>query len=135
MNEKNRLLIVDDEPLNLSALTHILSSEYTIYVEKDGIGAIEAAKELKPDLILLDIVMPAMSGFEVISELKKDQALKDIPVIFVTGLSSSQDEEKGFCLGGADYINKPFSSAVVKLRVRNQLTIVNLRRRIAELTQ
>lgn len=122
---KNSVLIVDDEAMNITALSHILKQDYTVYVEKDGFGCIEAARELKPDLILLDILMPAMSGFEVITALKKDDETKDIPVIFVTGLNNAQDEEMGFVLGAVDYINKPFSHAVVKLRVKSQMQILN----------
>jgi len=131
--EKNSILIVDDEAMNITALSQMLKYDYTIYVEKDGQGCIDTAMELKPDLILLDIIMPAMSGFEVIDVLKKKPETKDIPVIFVTGLSNSQDEEKGFVLGAADYIGKPFSSATVKLRVRNQIQIVNQQRMIESL--
>lgn len=131
---KNSVLIVDDEGLNITAITHILSPEYTIYVEKDGIGCIETAKQMKPDLILLDVVMPAMDGFEVIKHLKQENETKDIPVVFVTGLRNSQDEELGFVLGAADYINKPFSAAVVKLRVKNQMQIVNQMREIKHLS-
>ncbi|MCL1882685.1 MAG: diguanylate cyclase [Defluviitaleaceae bacterium] len=127
---KNSILVVDDEAMNITALSHILKGDYTVYVEKDGLGCIEAAKELMPDLILLDILMPAMNGFEVIKALKKDDATKNIPVIFVTGLNNPQDEEMGFMLGAADYINKPFSAAVVKLRVRNQIQIINQMRTI-----
>ncbi|MCL1862621.1 MAG: diguanylate cyclase [Defluviitaleaceae bacterium] len=134
MSEKNSVLIVDDEAMNITALSHILKNDYTIYVEKDGIGCIEAAKELKPDLILLDVLMPAMSGFEVINELKKDETTHDIPVIFVTGLNNAQDEEMGFLRGAADYINKPFSSAVVKLRVHNHMKIINQMRLIHQIS-
>lgn len=131
---KNSILIVDDEGLNISSLTNILSPEYTIHVEKDGIGCIESTRELKPDLILLDVIMPAMDGFEVIKILKSDPETMEIPVVFVTGLRNTQDEEQGFLLGAADYINKPFSNAVVKLRVRNQLQIVNQLREIKHLS-
>lgn len=122
---KNSVLVVDDESMNITALSHILKPDYTVYVEKDGLGCLEAASELLPDIILLDILMPSMNGFEVIAELKKEIATKDIPVIFVTGLNNAQDEEMGFLLGAADYINKPFSAAVVKLRVKNQIQIQN----------
>jgi diguanylate cyclase (GGDEF)-like protein len=127
---KNSILVVDDEAMNITALTHILKQDYTVYVEKDGLGCLEAARELTPDLILLDILMPAMNGFEVITSLKKDDLTRDIPVIFVTGLNNAQDEEMGFVLGAADYINKPFSAAVVKLRVKNQIQIINQMRLI-----
>ncbi|MCL2387132.1 MAG: diguanylate cyclase [Defluviitaleaceae bacterium] len=127
---KNSILVVDDEAMNITALSHILKQDYTVYVEKDGQGCIEAARELMPDLILLDIIMPAMNGFEVIATLKKDEATRDIPVIFVTGLNNAQDEEMGFVLGAADYISKPFSASVVKLRVKSQIQIINQMRLI-----
>ena len=133
-SRKNTVLVVDDEPMNIRALTHILAPDYTIYVEKDGYGCIETARELRPDLILLDVIMPARNGFETIEILKSDIALKDIPVIFVTGLSNPQDEETGFNLGAADYINKPFSPAVVKLRVKNHIHMVNQMREIHSLS-
>jgi len=123
--KRNSVLIVDDSTLNIAALTNILAPEYQLYVEKDGGASIEAAKKLTPDLILLDVIMPGMDGFEVITRLKANTVTQDIPVIFITGLDSNADEEKGFVLGAADYINKPFSPAVVKLRVRNQIQIVN----------
>jgi len=134
MEKKNTILVVDDEAMNITALSHILKGEYTVYVEKDGAGCIEAAQELMPDLILLDVLMPVMNGFEVIAALKKNEDTKDIPVIFVTGLNNSQDEEMGFTLGAADYINKPLSASVVKLRVRNQIQIINQMRTIRDIS-
>jgi len=133
-SQKNSILIVDDESLNITTLSHILGTDYTIYVEKDGQGCIESAKELRPDLILLDIIMPVMNGFEVIKTLKADPELCDIPVVFVTGLNNSKDEELSFSLGASDYINKPFSAPVVKLRVRNQIQIINHMRSIKKLS-
>jgi len=133
-NKKNTILIVDDEPMNIVVLTHILKPDYTVYIEKDGMSCMEAVYELMPDLIILDILMPTMSGFEVITALKNDAATKDIPVIFITGLNSSKDEEKGLKLGAADYISKPFSPAVVKLRVKHQLQIVNQMRIIYKIS-
>ena len=123
--EKSSVLIVDDEGANIIALTHILSPEYTIYAAKNGPDAIETAKEFLPDLILLDILMPDMDGFEVFSMLKTIDETQPIPVIFVTGLSDTKDEEKGMALGAKDYITKPFSPEIVKLRVRNQMYILN----------
>lgn len=125
LEKKNTVLIVDDDALNITALTHILKDDYTIYVEKDGADALETAQELLPDLILLDVVMPKMDGFEVLAFLKNKPETRGIPVIFITGLSNVQDEEKGLMLGAADYIHKPFTPAIVKLRVKNQLQIVN----------
>jgi diguanylate cyclase (GGDEF)-like protein len=133
-DRKNSLLIVDDEKMNLKVLTHILGGDYIIYTAINGISAIEKAIEYKPDLILLDILMPEMDGYETLSILKKDEITKDIPVIFITGLSSSEDEEKGLSLDAADYISKPFGAMIVKLRVRNQIKIVNQLRTIQHLS-
>ena len=117
------VLIIDDDFLNITALTHLLSDEFNIITERNGLKSVETARTLKPDLILLDIVMPEMNGFEVIAALKNDETTKGIPVIFVTGLNNTRDEEQGLLLGAVDYINKPFSGYIVKLRIRNQLQI------------
>jgi len=132
--KKNSLLIVDDENSNLKVLSHILGSEYTIYTAKNGADAIERAKEYKPDLILLDILMPEMDGYQTLSTIKKTEEIKKIPVIFITGLDSDEDEEKGLSLDAVDYITKPFSPIVVKLRVRNQIQIVTQMRTIERLS-
>jgi diguanylate cyclase (GGDEF)-like protein len=131
--KKNTLLIVDDEKLNLKALTNILVPDYTVYAAKDGPTAIEYAREFLPDLVLLDILMPGMDGYEVLTEFKKIEDVRDIPVIFITGLSSSEEEEKGLSLGAIDYINKPFKPAIIKLRVQHQIQIVNQLRAIEQL--
>jgi len=120
--------------MNLKVLTHILGSEYTIYTANNGASAIEKAKEYMPDLILLDILMPDMDGYTTLSELKKIKEVQKIPVIFITGLNSDEDEEKGLSLDSADYITKPFSTMIVKLRVRNQIQIVNQIRTIERLS-
>ena len=132
--QKNSLLLVDDEKLNLKLLNGILGSEYTIYTATNGANAINIAKEYTPDLILLDILMPEMDGYQTLSELKKCDKTKKIPIIFITGLSSSEDEEKGLALHAADYISKPFSGMIVKLRVRNQIQIVNQLRTIERIS-
>ena len=121
---KNSVLVVDDENSNILALTHILSPDYTVYAAKNGESAIKAAQTHLPDIILLDIIMPDMDGYEVIAALKGSEKTQDITVIFITGLNSPVDEEKGFALGAADYITKPFSSALVKLRVQNQIKLL-----------
>jgi len=123
--KKNSLLIVDDENANLKVLTHILGADYTILTASNGVNAIEKAKDYKPDLILLDILMPEMDGFQTLYEIKKIEEIRRIPVIFITGLDSDKDEEKGLALDAADYIIKPFNAAIVKLRVRNQIQIAN----------
>ena len=125
ITEKNSVLIVDDEVANIIALTHILSPEYTVYAAKNGRDAIETAKKYLPDVILLDILMPEMDGYEVISLLKNIEQTRTIPVIFVTGLVNAEDEETGLLLGAVDYIAKPFRSAIVRLRIKNQIQILN----------
>lgn len=122
--EKNSVLIVDDEKTNIITLTDILSSEYTVYAAKNGEDAIKAAKQYLPDVILLDIIMPEMDGYEVLALLKQDDDTKNIPVFFVTGLGSTENEEKGLIAGAADYITKPFSPAIVKLRIKNHIQIL-----------
>ena len=136
MNEtkKNSVLVVDDDTSNIIALTHILQQEYTIYVAKNGTAAIKAAEKHLPDVILLDIIMPEMDGYAVIAELKKSDKTKEIPVIFITGLNKPDDEEKGLSLGAADYIAKPFSPAIVLLRVKNQLMMLEQFRIIKRLS-
>jgi len=132
--KKNSLLIVDDETMNLKTLTHILGADYIIYTATNGQRAIDKAKEYMPDLILLDIIMPEMDGYQMISELKKREEIRHIPVIFISSLNSSEDEGKGLALNAADYISKPFNSTLVKLRVRNQIQIVNQLRTIEHMS-
>jgi diguanylate cyclase (GGDEF)-like protein len=132
--KKNSVLIVDDETSNLMALTHILSREYVVYAAKNGPDALETAKEHVPDVILLDILMPEMDGYEVIAALKASDDTRTIPVIFITGLDSAMEEAKGLTLGAADYIAKPFSDAIVKLRVHNQMTMLKHIRTIEDLS-
>jgi len=123
--EKNSVLIVDDEDIDLKILSTILSPEYTIYITKDGYSAIKLANEYLPDIILLDIVMPEKNGYEVLAELKENPKTQNIPVIFISGLDSVEDEERGLALDAADFIHKPFSPLIAKLRVRNQVQIIN----------
>jgi len=115
------VLIVDDESMNMFALTHMLKPEYTVYAAKNGQSAIRIAKKQMPDVILLDILMPEMDGYEVLSLLKSDEETRKIPVIFVTGLINPDDEKKGLEMGAADYISKPFNADIVKEKVRNQI--------------
>jgi len=125
-NEKPRILIVDDEKINLKVLADLLKDEYLPILARDGEQALlHAFNDTPPDLILLDVVMPEMGGHEVIKILKNDDQTKNIPVIFVTSLNSTDDEERGLLLGAVDYITKPFSPPIVKMRLRNQLRIVH----------
>ncbi len=122
--EKASVLIVDDERNNLNILAHILKAKYKVVLAKNGRQAIERAIKQPPDLILLDIVMPDMDGYQVLYELKNDDRLKDIPVIFISALCDDADEEKGLVLGAVDYISKPFSHPIVLARVNNHIKIV-----------
>ena len=129
---KSKILIIDDDKTNLMYLNNLLSAEFTLYMAKDGAQSIRRAEEYHPDLILLDIVMPGMNGYEVMAEMRKSERTKDIPIIFISGLSSDDDEIKGLHLGADDYISKPFNDDIVLLRIRNQLKIINQMRLIIE---
>lgn len=122
--EKRKILVVDDERSNIDALSYILKPRYTVLVAKDGLTAIEVAKSRSPDLILLDIVMPGMNGFEVLSALKESDETRPIPVIFITGRDSFKDEEKGFALGAVDYVTKPFHNSIVEARVKTHIQMI-----------
>lgn len=122
--KKHSLLLVDDEATNLQLLRHTLQDDYRLIFAKDGKTALELAQQELPDLILLDIMMPDMSGYEVLEQLKNNQQTRLISVIFITALSDSGDEQKGFTLGAVDYITKPFNPAIVKARVRTHLSLV-----------
>ncbi len=120
---KPKIMIVDDAAANIKVLLSILSEDYQLFVATSGQQALERLIIKPCDLILLDIMMPGMSGFEVCGALKANQTLCDIPVIFITGVSDPESEKKGLDLGAVDYISKPFSPAVVKTRVKNHLTL------------
>lgn len=121
---KQQILIVDDVPRNLQLLGNILKSEdLNVAFAQNGKQAIEYALNKQPDLILLDIMMPEMDGYEVCWKLKENNLTKDIPVIFITALGDTADEYRGFKLGGVDYITKPFDSKIVQVRVENYLRL------------
>ncbi|TGN11081.1 HD domain-containing phosphohydrolase [Leptospira ilyithenensis] len=121
-----KVLIVDDEPANLQVLKQILQDEYELLFAKDGARAIELALQEEPDLILLDVMMPDLTGHEVCKTLKSKLVTKSIPIIFVTAMSEVEDEEIGFNLGAVDYITKPVSPPIVKARVRTHLSLVDI---------
>ncbi len=125
---KATILIVDDTPINLSVLAALLQPTYRVLATHSGKRALEiAGSDLKPDLVLLDVMMPEMSGYAVLSHLKADPATQDIPVIFVTGLNSLEDEAKGLEHGAVDYITKPYHPPIVKARVRTHLELKQAR--------
>jgi diguanylate cyclase (GGDEF)-like protein len=122
---KHTILIVDDEASVLSVLNRFLSGEFEIITAKTGTEALKLAQEQHPDLILLDILLPDLDGYNVIVQLKSNAETNAIPVIFITGLNSEEDEEKSFLLGASDYIIKPFKPAAIKARIRKHLDILN----------
>ena len=118
------VLIVDDAVENLQVLSGLLKDKYRVKIAKNGEKALELANATeKPNLILLDVVMPGMSGFEVCAQLKSDESTKNIPVIFITALNEATDETKGFSVGGADFIAKPFHPEVVLARIQTHIEL------------
>jgi putative two-component system response regulator len=116
------ILIVDDEPTNLFLLTSLLRPQYLVRAANSGESALRAAaSEPRPDLVLLDVMMPTMDGYAVLAQLRVNPVTRDIPVVFLTALAETEDEERGLQLGAADYITKPIKPAVVQARVRTQL--------------
>jgi sigma-B regulation protein RsbU (phosphoserine phosphatase) len=127
------ILIVDDTPINLGVISGALKDTYKTKVATNGEKALAiATAEDKPDLILLDVMMPGMDGYEVCRRLKADPTTQNIPVIFLTGQTGTDDETKGFEVGAVDYIHKPFSEAVVKARVRTHLMLREAHEQIAQ---
>lgn len=124
---KQKILIVDDEQTNIQFLMETLGKEYKYSVALNGEQALKLAGATNPDLILLDIVMPGMDGYEVCRKLKTSQETKDIAVVFLTSLSDAEDEYKGLALGAVDYIIKPFNPSIVEVRVKNHLELIQAR--------
>lgn len=133
INTEFTLLIVDDEKQNRLLLTELFGTTYKIIQAKNGVQALEKARQHRPDLILLDVLMPEMDGMGVLRELKRDDATRLIPVIFITALDSATDEANGLNLGAVDYISKPFHPPIVRVRVHNQLQLVHQRRLLEQL--
>jgi CheY-like chemotaxis protein len=122
--DKNMILVVDDTIDNIDLLSNMLSPHYKVKAATHGEKAIKIAQtEPRPDIILLDIMMPGMSGYEVCEELKLDPATQAIPVIFITAKTETEDEQRGFELGAVDYITKPFNPVIVEARIRSQLSV------------
>ena len=121
-----RILAVDDEPTNLQLLRQILQEQYGLLFAKDGERALQLAQQERPDLILLDVMMPGMTGYDVCRRLKSVEATAAIPIIFVTALADTADELTGFEAGAVDYISKPVSPPIVKARVRTHLSLVRM---------
>jgi len=129
--EKQKLLVVDDNPENLAILYKTLRDEYELTGASNGKDALRLVQTTNPDLILLDIMMPEMSGFEVCRTLKEQDAFRDIPVIFITALIEAADEARGFEVGAVDYITKPFKPAILKHRIITHLELKSQREALA----
>jgi putative two-component system response regulator len=124
--QKPLILAVDDEPANLQVLRDVLLDDYRLLCAKTGERALELAAQMQPHLILLDVVMPHMDGFQVCRQLKADPRTADIPVVFVTAGCEVEDELRGFSEGAVDFIVKPVSPPIVLARVRSQLSLVRI---------
>ena len=124
MKDSYKVLLVDDDPNNLKVLQQILKEHFQLIFAINGEKALQAAKEHSPDIILLDIMMPDMDGFQVCWRLKADPATAGIPVIFVTAMGELEDEARGFDAGAVDYIQKPVSGPIVLRRVQTHLSLV-----------
>ena len=126
------VLAVDDVPANLAVLHELLAPGHRVRVATNGPRALRLAHETPPDLILLDVTMPGMDGFEVLARLREDPLTEDVPVMFVTAREDVHDEERGLDLGAADYITKPYDPVAVLARVRTQLELRRVRRALAD---
>jgi putative two-component system response regulator len=125
------VLIVDDQPENLTILGDLLVAEYAVRVANSGLRALKSASAVpRPQIILLDVMMPDMDGYEVLRQLQENPETAGIPVIFVTALDSAGDEERGLALGAVDYIAKPINPAILRARLR---THIQLQQALAEL--
>ena len=127
------ILIVDDVEDNLEILGDLLTFDgYNVQTARSGEGALKLMQESRPDLILLDILMPGMDGFEVCDRLKAEENTKDIPVIFVSSMADIDSKVQGFKIGGVDFINKPFQHAEILVRVNTHITMLRLRKHLEE---
>ena len=132
--KRQKVLIVDDTPANIEILHRILQQDYHVFFAKTGADGVRMVRQEKPDLILLDIMMPDMDGYQVCARLKSDPQTAYIPVIFITAMGGDEDEAKGLVCGAIDYITKPISPPIVKARVRNHLELKRSHDLLAELT-
>ncbi len=124
------VLIVDDNPTNIDLLVNTLKAAYRLGIAKNGLKALEYAHRHKPDIVLLDIMMPEMNGYQVCTRLKANPETASIPIIFITAMSETVNKTRGFELGAVDYITKPFHAAEVKARIRTHLSLEEMRLRL-----
>ena len=128
-----KVLVADDDPINREVLGELLKPEYTVLLAKNGVQTLEKAARLAPDLILLDVIMPDMDGYEVLRRLRADPQTAHISVIFISGMDRPEDEANGLNMGASDYIAKPFNATVVTARVALHLQVVRQRRMLERL--
>lgn len=128
-------MIVDDTTANIEILSEVLGAGYEIFFATNGADAIDIARAEVPDIVLLDIMMPAMDGYEVCRRLKADKLTSAIPVIFITAMTDEADEARGLEIGAIDYITKPISPSIVRMRVRNHLELKRHRDFLESLSQ
>jgi diguanylate cyclase (GGDEF)-like protein len=133
LNHPQKVLVADDDAINRQVLGELLKPDYTVVMAKSGAQALEKAAQHAPDLILLDVVMPDMNGYEVLRRLRADPVTADMSVIFISGLDRPEDEANGLNLGASDYIAKPFNRTVVTARVALHLQVVRQRRMLERL--
>lgn len=133
-NGKLMILLVDDAPTNIQMLNETLKDGYHLFFATSGRDALRIASEAVPDLILLDVIMPEMDGYEVCRKLKADPVLRNVPIIFITAMNQQEDEAIGLELGAVDYITKPFNPTTVRLRIRNQIELKRQRDLLARLS-
>ncbi len=131
-NKQPLVLIVDDDTINIDILVELLQDNYRIGIAKNGLKAIEYIKNNKPDLILLDVMMPELDGFQVCQRLKSSKETNDIAIIFLTALQDTTSVRKGFELGAVDYITKPFNTIEVKARVQTHLSVKKMGEELAD---
>ena len=131
--KKPKVLIIDDAMANIKVLGAALKSDYKILFAMNALDGINSAVENKPDIILLDVIMPEMDGYEACRRLKADEKTRSIPIIFITSRTGEEDEQHGLDLGAVDYIHKPFSPSLVKARLHNQIELKNHRDHLEEL--
>ncbi|MDR0249687.1 MAG: response regulator [Oscillospiraceae bacterium] len=132
-DKKGAVLICEDDRLNQRIISHILGEDYTLHICDDGESALEQAARLLPDLILLDIVLPGIDGFQVLAALKESDATADIPVVFMSGLDGGEDIEKGFALRADDFMAKPVNEHILRHRVSREFQFINQRKLIERL--
>lgn len=123
INKRPKLLVVDDQPINIQVLYQAFSADYQVFMATSGAQALTICREKLPDLVLLDVIMPGLDGYEVCAQLKAEETTRNIPVIFVTAHNDPAEEERGLDVGAVDFISKPINPKVVRARVKTHITL------------